>query len=190
MDSAAQMMEQDRQVAETIARERSRLWKFIRNRMPSQEDAEDILQEVFFELVEAYRLMKPVEKVGAWMLRVARNRITDWFRRKRPASLADAVKGHGGDEAASLEDLLPAPGAGPEARYARAILIDELVEALDELPEEQRAVFWANEVEGRSFAEIAAQTGENINTLLSRKRYAVLRLRRRLQRVYDEFRKG
>lgn len=171
--------------------QRSRLRGFIRKRVPDPADAEDILQEVFYELVEAARFMKPVEHVGAWLFRVARNRITDLFRKKKngkfespgaapmtePAELAET----------SLEDLLPAADAGPEAAYARRLLLEELDAALDELPEEQRSVFVAHELEGRSFKEVAAQTGVGVNTLLSRKRYAVLHLRRRLQAIYDEF---
>ena len=181
---------QDRQIAETIRRERARLWKFIRKRMPTQEDAEDILQEVFFELVEAERLLKPVERAGSWMLRVARNRITDWFRRKRPVGLDDVLPASSSDEPLSLEDLLPSPEAGPESQFARSVLLEELIDALDELPPEQRAVILANEVEGRSFREIAESTGENLNTLLSRKRYALRHLRRRLQETYDDLTKG
>jgi RNA polymerase sigma factor (sigma-70 family) len=183
------MNEQDRQIAETIERERGRLRNFIRKRVPDREDAEDLLQDVFFELVEAYRLMKPIEQVGAWLFRVARNRIIDRFRKKKPESLTvtpnpeDAEDGGVG----SLEDLLPSPDAGPEAAYARGVLLDELDAALEELPEEQRFVFVAHELEGRSFRELASETGVSVNTLLSRKHYAVLHLRRRLQRIYDEF---
>jgi RNA polymerase sigma factor (sigma-70 family) len=172
--------EQDRRISETIDREQSRLRNFIRKRVPGEVDVEDILQDVFFELVEAYRLMKPVEQVGAWLFRVARNRITDIFRKKKPDALDDAViKG----EALLLEDLLP----GPEAAYARSVLLEELDAALDELPEEQRDVFIAHEIQGRSFKDLAKETGLSVNTLLSRKHYAVLYLRRRLQAIYDEF---
>jgi len=149
--------------------------------------AEDILQDVFYELVAAYRLMQPVEQVGAWLFRVARNRITDFFRKKKPEPLDDA--GRDG-EAFALEDLLPSPEAGPEAVYARSVLLEELDAALDELPEEQREVFIAHELEGRSFKDLAAETGLSVNTLLSRKHYAVLHLRERLQDIYDEFTKG
>jgi RNA polymerase sigma factor (sigma-70 family) len=175
--------EQDRRISEAIEREQSRLLKFIRRRVPGEGDAEDILQDVFFELVEAYRLMKPVEQVGAWLFRVARNRITDFFRKKKPEALGDAVID---GEAFPLEDLLPAAEAGPEAAYARGVLLDELDAALDELPEEQRDVFIAHEIQGRSFKELAAETGLSVNTLLSRKHYAVLHLRERLQAIYDE----
>jgi RNA polymerase sigma factor (sigma-70 family) len=177
-------IEQDQRISEAIARERLRLRNFIRKRVPLEGDVEDILQDVFFELVEAYRLMKPVEQVGAWLFRVARNRITDFFRRKKPASLGDAPSD---DEALALEDLLPSPDAGPEAVYTRAVLLEELDAALDELSDEQRDVFIAHEVQGRSFKELAAETGLSVNTLLSRKHYAVLHLRRRLQTIYDEF---
>jgi RNA polymerase sigma factor (sigma-70 family) len=176
--------EQDRRISETIEREQSRLLNFIRRRVPGEGDAEDILQDVFFELVEAYRLMKPVEQVGAWLFRVARNRITDFFRKKKPEPLDDAVID---GEAFPLEDLLPAAEAGPEAAYARSVLLEELDAALDELPEEQRDVFVAHEIHGRTFKELAAETGLSVNTLLSRKHYAVLHLRERLQAIYDEF---
>jgi len=172
------MTEQDRQIAETIEREGGRLGNFIRKRVP-EIDAEDVLQDVFFELVEAYRLMKPIEEAGAWLFRVARNRIIDRFRAKKP------VAGEG--ELGSLEDLLPSPDAGPEAVYARGVLLEELEAAIEELPEEQRFVFVAHEMEGKSFRELAAETGVNVNTLLSRKHYAVQHLRRRLQSIYDEF---
>ena len=173
------MEEQDRRIAETVERERGRLRRFIQSRVPDRWDAEDILQDVFFELVEAYRLVKPIEEAGAWLFRVARNRIIDRFRKKRPEPLTEARR--------SLEDLLPSPDAGPEAAYARGVLLDELDTALDELPEEQRFVFVAHEIEGRSFRDLAAQTGVPINTLLSRKHSAVRQLRRRLQKIHDDF---
>jgi RNA polymerase sigma factor (sigma-70 family) len=173
------MEEQDRRIAETIERERGRLRRFIEGRVPDRWDAEDILQDVFFELVEAYRLVKPIEEAGAWLFRVAHNRIIDRFRKKRPEPLTEARR--------SLEDLLPSPDAGPEAAYARSVLLDELDAALDELPEEQRFAFVAHELEGRSFRELAAETGVPVNTLLSRKHTAVRHLRRRLQGIYDDF---
>jgi RNA polymerase sigma factor (sigma-70 family) len=172
--------EQDRRISEAIEREQTRLRNFIRRRVPGELDAEDILQDVFFELVEAYRLMKPVEQVGAWLFRVARNRITDFFRKKKPEPLED-------EAALPLEDLLPSPDAGPDAAYARSVLLEELDAALEELPEEQREVFVAHEIQGRSFKELAAETGLTVNTLLSRKHYAVLHLRQRLQAIHDEF---
>ncbi len=179
---SAMTIEQDRKIAETVQAERARLRGFIRRRVADREEVEDILQEVFFELIEAYRLMKPIEQVGAWLYRVARNRITDRFRKRKPeAQFAE------NDEGLQLEELLPSPDAGPEALYARGVLLDALEEALDELPTEQRDVFVAHEIEGRSFRELADETGVGINTLLSRKRYAVLHLRKRLQTIYDEF---
>jgi RNA polymerase sigma factor (sigma-70 family) len=181
--------EEDRRIEETIQREQSRLRNFIRMRVGDDEDTEDILQEVFYELVEAYRMMSPIEHAGAWLFRVARNRIIDRFRKKRPVPFSEAVRLAEGDlEEFAWEELLPSPDAGPEALYARNILLEELDAAIDELPEEQREVFVAHEMEGRSFKEISAMIGVNINTLLSRKRHAVLRLRRRLQAIYDEFR--
>jgi RNA polymerase sigma factor (sigma-70 family) len=153
-------------------------------------DAEDILQEVFGELVEANRMLMPVSHVTAWLYRVARNRIVDLFRKKRPESFSDAAVAGEDGELLRLEDLLPSPDAGPEALYARGVLLDELEAAVDELPAEQRDVFVAHEIEGRSFKEIAAGTGVSVNTLISRKHYAVLRLRERLQSIYDEFTKG
>ncbi len=183
------MSEQDRRIAETIEREQGRLRNFIRKRVPDRRDVEDVLQDVFFELVEAQRLMKPIEEVGAWLFRVARNRIIDRFRKKRPESSTLTTPARDTEEGdiGSLEDLLPSPEAGPEAAYARGVLLDELDAALEELPEEQRFVFVAHELEGRSFRELASETGVNLNTLLSRKHYAVRYLRRRLQNIYDEF---
>ncbi len=179
--------EQNQRIAETIAREQARLRNFIRRRVPDRGDAEDVLQDVFSELVQAYRLMKPIEQAGAWLYRVARNRITDLFRKKKPEALADQIVFAADGEALTLEDLLPSKEGGPEEAYLRAVLIEEFEEALDELPEEQREVFVAHEFEGRSFAEIAAETGASVNTLLSRKHYAVLHLRQRLESIYEEF---
>jgi RNA polymerase sigma factor (sigma-70 family) len=182
--------QEDQQISEAIEREKSRLRNFIRKRVADQSDAEDILQDVFYELVEAYRMMKPVEQVTAWLFRVARNRITDLFRsKKRQASGEPAVTTEDGEQL-HWEDLLPSPDAGPESTYARMVLLEELDAALDELPEEQREVFMDHEFLGYSFKELAEQTGVSVNTLLSRKRYAVLHLRERLQTVYDEFRKA
>jgi len=180
--------EQDRRIAQAIEREQARLRNFIRKRVPDERDAEDILQEVFYELVEASRLMKPVEQVGAWLFTVARNRITDLFRKKKPVALAgEAVNVGEGGERLPLEELLPSPEAGPEAAYARGVLLEELEAAMDELSPQQREVFIAHELEGRSFKELAAETGLSVNTLLSRKHQAVLHLRERLQAIYDEF---
>jgi len=171
------MSQDDRRISEIIAAERSRLRAFINRRVPDAADAEDIVQEVFYELVEANRLLTPIEHVTGWLFRVARNRITDLFRKYEPESFTGT----------ELEDLLPSPDAGPEALYARQVLLEELEFALGELPDEQRDVFVAHELEGRSFKEIAAESGININTLLSRKRYAVLHLRERLRSIYDDF---
>jgi RNA polymerase sigma factor (sigma-70 family) len=182
-------LEQDQQISEVVKREQSRLRSFIRRRVPDSRDAEDILQDVFYELVEANRLLMPIEHVTGWLFRVARNRIIDLFRKKKPESFSDSAVANENDEMLQLEDLLPSPDAGPEALYARSVLLEELELALEELPEEQREVFVAHELEGYSFKEIAAETGVSVNTLLSRKRYAVLHLREQLQSIYDEFMK-
>lgn len=182
--------DQNRRIAETIAREQARLRQFIRQRVTDASDAEDILQEVFYELIDAYRLMKPVEQVGAWLFRVARNRIIDLFRSRRPSVLGnDSILAAEDGDARPWEELLPSSGEGPEAAYARGVLLDELDAALEDLPEDQREVFVAHEIEGRSFKELSEATGVSVNTLLSRKRYAVLQLRRRLQAIYNEFEK-
>jgi RNA polymerase sigma factor (sigma-70 family) len=187
--SITSMTGQNRQISEIVAEERSRLRDFIRRRVPDPSDAEDIVQEVFYELVEANRLLMPIDHVTGWLFRVARNRITDLFRKKKPESFSDrAVEGEDG-ELLRIEDLLPSPDAGPEALYVRNVLLEELEFALDELPDEQREVFVAHELEGRSFKELSAESGVGVNTLLSRKRYAVLHLRERLQNVHDEFMK-
>ncbi|HEX7440179.1 MAG TPA: sigma-70 family RNA polymerase sigma factor [Caldimonas sp.] len=180
------MAEQDRRIADAFLREGGRLRGFIRNRVAAPADVEDILQDVFFELVEAARLVKPIEHTGAWLFSVARNRITDLFRKRRAD--APAPQSPAADAAEpSLEDLLPASDAGPEAAYTRRLFLEALDEALDELPAAQRDVFIAHELEGRSFKELARETGLGINTLLSQKRYAVLHLRRRLQAIRAEF---
>jgi RNA polymerase sigma factor (sigma-70 family) len=182
-ETGDQRSEQNRRISEVIQQERLRLLNFIRKRVDDEGDAEDILQDVFYELTEAYRLMRPIEQVGAWLYRVARNRIIDRFRKKVPVAqptLSD-------DDAAPLEDLLPSPDAGPEALYARNVIFDELDVALEELPEEQRDVFIAHEMDGKSFKQLAEETGLSINTLLSRKHYAILHLRRRLEAIYEEF---
>jgi RNA polymerase sigma factor (sigma-70 family) len=181
------MVEQDQRISEAIEREQSRLRNFIRKSVADRGDAEDILQEVFYELVEAYRMMKPVEQVTAWLFKVARNRITDLFRKKKREALRNEPMAAEDGEALKLEELLPSPDAGPESAYSRSVLLDELDAALDELPEEQRDVFIGHELMGYSFKELAAQTGVSVNTLLSRKHYAVLHLRQRLQSIYDEF---
>ena len=181
-------LEQDRRITEAVKQEQSRLRNFIRRRVPDSRDAEDILQDVFSELVEANRLLMPIDHLTGWLFRVARNRITDLFRKKRPESLNEAVSSE--DESLTLEDMLPSPDAGPEALYARSVLLEELEDALDELPPEQREVFIGHEIEGRSFKEMAAESGVSMNTLLARKRYAVLHLRERLQGIYDELTKA
>jgi RNA polymerase sigma factor (sigma-70 family) len=173
--------EQDQFIAEAFERDEPRLRKFIRQRVLDTSDAEDVLQDVFYELISAYRLMKPAEQVTAWLFRVAKNRVTDLFRRRKSVSLN--APANDGEDAPMLEDLLPSPDAGPEAIFARNVLMDALDEALEELPEEQREVFIAHEFQGRSFKELAEETGVSVNTLLSRKRYAVLHLRERLQEV-------
>ena len=181
------MIEQDRQIADVIAKERGRLRSFIRRRVANDADADDLLQEVFAELVEAYRLLMPIDFVTGWLFRVARNRITDLFRKKRPEAFGDASQKDEEGDLLDVEDLLPSPEAGPEAQYIRTLLLDELQQALAELPTEQRDVFVAHELEGRSFKELAAETGVSVNTLLSRKRYAVLHLRKRLQTIHEKF---
>jgi len=182
-------LEQDQRISEVVKREQSRLRNFIRKRVPDPRDAEDILQDVFYALVEANRLLMPIEHVTGWLFRVARNRITDLFRKRKPESFKDTAVADEDDEPLQLEDLLPSPDAGPEALYVRNVLLNELELAVHELPEEQRQVFVAHELEGRSLKEMSAELGVSINTLLSRKRYAVLHLRERLRRIYDEFSK-
>jgi RNA polymerase sigma factor (sigma-70 family) len=181
------MIEQDRQIADVIAKEQPRLRNFIRRRVANEADVEDLLQEVFFELVRAHRLLTPVEFVSGWLYRVARNRITDLFRKKKPENFSDEVMADEEGELLDLGAVLPSPDAGPDALYLRGLLLDELERALADLPIEQRAVFVGHEVEGRSFKEMAAESGVSVNTLLSRKRYAILRLRERLERVHNEF---
>jgi RNA polymerase sigma factor (sigma-70 family) len=186
---ARRALEEDQRIAEVVRREQSRLRHFIRRRVPDPRDAEDILQDVFYKLVEANRLLMPIDHVTGWLFRAARNRIADLFRRQQPGRLGDAAGLDEHDEPLQLEDLLPSADAGPEALYARSVLLEELELALAALPAEQRDVFVAHELEGRSFKEIAAETGVGVNTLLSRKRYAVRHLRERLRRMYDEFTK-
>jgi RNA polymerase sigma factor (sigma-70 family) len=180
-------LEQDQRITEVVKREQSRLRNFIRRRVPNEFEAEDVLQDVFYRLVEANRLLMPIDHVTGWLFQVARHRITDLFRKKQPENFSDvAIAGE--HDTPLLEDLLPSPDDGPDALYARSVLLDELEDALDELPEEQREVFIGHELEGLSFKEMAAETGVSVNTLLARKRYAVLRLRERLQSIYEEFR--
>ena len=187
MDTMAS--DQNSRIAEVVRAESARLRNFIRRQVADQGDAEDILQEVFFEFVEAYRLMKPIEQAGAWLFRVARNRIVDLFRRRGREPQSTDVPLDEDGERMSLEDLLPSPNAGPEAAYARKVLLAELDRAIDELPEDQRFVFLAHEIEGRNFKELAEETGLSINTLLGRKHLAVRRLRRQLEEIYNEFQK-
>ena len=175
-------------ISDVVEREQSRLFRFIRRRVRDARDAEDVLQDVFSELVEANRLVMPVDHITAWLFRVARNRITDLFRKKKPENFSEVAGPEG--EKLALEELLPSPGAGPEALYLRNELFDALEHAIEQLPKDQREVFIAHELEGRSFKEISAATGVNVNTLLSRKRYAILHLRERLRDIYEEFRKG
>lgn len=181
--------DQDRQISEIMAQERSRLRNFIRRRVPDPADVEDIVQDVFYKLVEANRLLMPIDHVTGWLFRVARNRITDLFRKKKPELFSDAALENEEGDVMQIEDLLPSPDAGPEALYLRNVLLDELELALDELPDEQREVFVAHELEGRSFKELSAESGVGVNTLIARKRYAVLHLRERLQSIHDEFTK-
>jgi RNA polymerase sigma factor (sigma-70 family) len=185
LTASALMAEQDNRITETVRRERGRLRNFIRRRVPDPSEAEDILQDVFFEFVEACRLPEPIEQVGAWLYRVARNRVIDRFRKKKEEPLPRLP-----DEVADerwLETVLPSSDAGPEAAYARTVLVEALTAALDELPKAQRDVFVAHELEGRSFKQLAAESGVALNTLLARKRYAVRHLRARLQTIHDEF---
>jgi len=177
--------EQDQFIAEALERDEPRLRNFIRKRVLDSGDVEDILQDVFYELIQTYRLMKPVEQVTAWLFRVARNRITDLFRRQRPVSLSDSIADD--EESRSLEELLPSADAGPDAVYARNLLLDALDEALDELPASQRDVFVAHELLGQSFKDISEEKGLSVNTLLSRKRYAILHLRQRVQEMDESF---
>ncbi len=179
------LQENDQRISEVVQRERSRLLNFIRRHAPDPDDAEDILQDVFYRLVEANRLLMPIEHVTGWLFRVARNRITDLFRKKEPENFSDIDVGD--EDGLSFENLLPSPDAGPDALYVRNLLLEELKQAIAALPKEQREVFIAQELEGRSFKEISERTGVSINTLLARKRYALLRLRERLRRVYEEF---
>jgi RNA polymerase sigma factor (sigma-70 family) len=179
-------VEQEQRLTADIARERPKLRNFIRRRVADEADVEDILQDVFAELLEAYRLMQPVEQVSAWLYRVAKNRMVDRFRKRKTEAISQVPQDET-DESLSLDGLLPSAAAGPEAAYARGVLLEELEQALSELPVEQRDVFMAHEIDGKSFKQLAAETGVSVNTLLSRKHYAVRSLRQRLQRIHDEF---
>ncbi|HET7442054.1 MAG TPA: sigma-70 family RNA polymerase sigma factor [Terriglobales bacterium] len=192
MDAASlqpMALDKDQRITEVVKQEQSRLRNFIRRRVPDSGEAEDILQDVFFELVRANRLLMPIENITGWLFRVAGNRITDLFRKKKPELFSDQTVANQQGETREFENMLPSPDAGPDALYARSVLLDELEFALEELPQEQREVFVAHELDGRSFKEIAAETGVSVNTLLSRKHYAVLHLRERLQSIYEEFTK-
>ena len=180
------MSEQDQRISEAVVRDEPRLRQFIRRRVADRAEAEDILQDVFYELVEANRLLMPIDHVTGWLFRVARNRITDLFRKKKPQNFSDEALADEDGELLDLGDVLPSPDAGPEARLLRSMLLDELELALAELPLEQREAFIAHEMDGRSFKELSAESGVSVNTLLSRKHYAVLHLRERLQRIHDE----
>jgi len=179
------IIEQDQLISEALERDQPRLRNFIRKHITDTSEAEDILQDVFYELLEAYRLMKPIEHVTAWLFRVARNRMVDLFRRKKPSSLNNPASPE--EDSATLEDLLPSADDGPEAAYARSLLLDALDDALEEVPEAQREVFIAHELMGQSFKDISTETGLSVNTLLSRKHYAVLHLRKSLQTIYENF---
>lgn len=184
------MAEQDQQISETIETEREKLRNFIRRRVPDSADVEDILQDVFYRLVEANRLLMPIDHLTGWLFRVTRNRIADLFRRRRTENFTMTGVVSDNDERMKLEELLPSSDAGPESLYLRSLLVEELEAAIEELPDDQRDVFVAHELEGRSFKQIAAATGVGMNTLLSRKRYAVLHLRERLADIYNEFTKA
>ena len=173
-------------VESTIRTERKRLFDFIRRRVQTEEDAEDILQDVFYQFVTSYSVTEPIEKLTSWLFTVARNKIIDWYRKRRAHTSSFNIEGEDGP--LTLEDILFDPTQKPDEVYARSLVWTELADALDELPEEQREVFVMHELEGKSFKEIAEITGEPMNTLLSRKRYAVLNLRERLQELYNEFR--
>jgi RNA polymerase sigma factor (sigma-70 family) len=179
------IIEQDQLLSQAMERDRPRLRSFIRKYVADTSEAEDVLQDVFYELLEAYRFMKPIEHVTAWLFRVARNRMVDLVRRKKPSSLNNPASAE--EDGDTLEDLLPSADAGPEAAYARNLLLDALDEALEELPDAQREVFIAHELMGKSFKDISAETGLSVNTLLSRKHYAVLHLRQSLQTIYENF---
>jgi RNA polymerase sigma factor (sigma-70 family) len=179
--------EQDQRISEIVRREQNRLRHFIRKRVMSDSDAEDVLQDVFCELVGAYRMMKPMEQATAWLYRVAQNRIIDRFRKKKPVSFSNVATALGENgEWLEIENLLPSPNAGPEAVYARGVLFEEVDAALDELPREQRNAFVAHELEGRSFKQMALETGVSEIALRLRKHYAVTHLRMRLRAIYDE----
>lgn len=177
----------DDAVADTIRREQPRLRAWLRRQVPDQQDIEDILQDAFYELVLASRLIEPVRNAGAWLFTIIRNRVTDQHRRRShraTSALVDALPDD--DETLALDDLLPDPDGGPEQAYVRRRLVEALEDALRALPEDQRAVFIAHEIDGVAFKAMAEASGESVNTLLARKHYAVKALRSRLQAVHDE----
>ena len=172
-------------IMQTFGKESKRLLNFIKQRVPTNEDAEDILQDVMYEFVNTFRVMKPVEQVASWLFTVARNRITDFYRKKRPSLLEDfTISAKDDGETLSLADMLPANDGSPEAKMMSDLIMTNITESLKKLPTEQRDVFIMHELEDKSFQEIADITGANINTLLSRKRYAVMFLREELQGLY------
>jgi RNA polymerase sigma factor (sigma-70 family) len=177
---------QNESIGEVVRENGKRLFDFIRHRVNEEEEAEDIYQDVMFELTNAYRMMQPIEKIAAWLYRVARNKITDKYRKKRPDLLQDKVFISDDDDHLYLEDLLRSTEESPDKDFDQALIQQALEEALDELPKEQRDVFIQHELEGISFNEIAEATGVTVNTLLSRKRYAVLHLREKLRSLYEE----
>lgn len=181
------LAEQNRRLADTIAEQQTRLRRFIERRVVDRSEAEDILQEVFYELVDAYRLMKPIEQVGAWLFRVARNRITDRFRRRKIEARHDDDAFDAEGERVNWDELLPSLEDGPEAAFARQVLLDQIAAAIEELPPAQREIFLAHELEGRSFKSLASEWGVNVNTLLARKHAAVNALRARLLAIYRDF---
>jgi len=185
--TSAMTAQQNEQIVADVARERQRLRQFIRRNVLDEGEAEDILQDVFSELIEAYRVMKPIEQVGAWLFRVARNRIIDRFRSRRREVVLPEPDTYIDDDEPALEMLLPDPEAGPEAAFVREVVLEEVLIALDELPQAQRDVFVAHEIEGVSFRQMAAESGISINTLLARKHEAVRSLRRKLRTIFDEY---
>lgn len=180
------MTDQNKEIAKTVEKERGRLFSFIRKRVSDPDEAEDILQDVMFQLVEAYRMMKPVEQWTAWLFRVARNKITDRYRKKKPERLDTAIHHDEDGEALFLSDLLASDNSSTQEMYMNDLMMEEISEALEELPAEQREVFVWHEIDGKSFQQMSEETGLSINTLLSRKRYAVMFLRERLQDLYKE----
>jgi RNA polymerase sigma factor (sigma-70 family) len=192
LESQEEQANRNRAVEHAVRAERRRLFDFILRRVRSPEDAEDILQDVFYQLVSSYSVTEPIEQLTSWLFTVTRNKIIDWYRRRRPeSSLSQRIAVREGENDDSLplnlEEILFDPSETPDQAYARSVVWSDLADALDELPENQRQVFIMHELEGKSFKEIAVLTGEPVNTLLSRKRYAVLYLRERLQDLYNEF---